>query len=268
MRNRMLVVCMATVLSGYISGCGAASASSTSTLENNVTMQGGQWEYVVTPDNGGTAMYLGVNLTKTNVEFNANNLVIFQPSQITLAQNTAPIECGSYSFMGLIGGTKFDGELGTPTGAFGSFSGQLSSDGQSISNGKYSGQACATIPSKVTGTLTGYTVAPLNGTFTGKLTSNTNGESVMTVSFTQKADFSVGITGTFVENGVTTSFVDVPGPDSSLISGASVSFGVDAVNVNGKSQYAGMGHWNPKGTQIDLFLSGPNEAIVGTLTKQ
>src|SRR5579871_3316033 len=157
MRNRMLVVCMAIVLSGYFSGCGAASASSTSTLENNVTMQGGQWEYVVTPDNGGTAMYLGVNLTKTNADFNANNLVIFQPSQITLTQNTGPIACSGYSFMGVIGGAKFDGELGTPTGAFGSFSGELSSNGQSISNGKYSGQGCAAIPSKVTGSLTGYT---------------------------------------------------------------------------------------------------------------
>ncbi len=175
-------------------------------------MQGGQWEYVVTPDNGGTTMYLGVNLTKTNVDFNANNLVIFQPSQISLVQNTAPISCGGYSLMGAIGGTKFDGELGTPTGAFGSFSGQLSSNGQSISNGKYSGQACTTMPSKVSGTLTGYTVAPLNGTFTGKLTSTANGASVVTVSSpTERRLLSPGITGTFVENGVTTSFADMAG---------------------------------------------------------
>ena len=268
MKNQTLVGCMAMALSGYFSGCGAASASSTSTLDNNVTMQGGQWEYVVTPDNGGTTMYLGVNLTKTNVDFNANNLVIFQPSQISLVQNTAPISCGGYSLMGAIGGTKFDGELGTPTGAFGSFSGQLSSNGQSISNGKYSGQACATVPSKVTGTLSGYTVAPLNGTFTGKLTNSAGGTSVMTVSFNQHADFSIGITGTFVENGVTTSFADMAGTDSSLISGASLAFGVDTINVNGNSQYSGMGHWNPTATQIDLYLAGANESIVGTLTKQ
>jgi hypothetical protein len=268
MRNLILVVCLIAVLLGGLSGCGSASAtSSTASSDENVIMQGGQWEYVVTPQNG-IKMYFGTNLPTTNANFSASNLVIFQPSQISLTQNIAPISCEQYSINGAIGGMEVDAKIATPTGAFASFSGQLSADGQSISNGKYTGQACTVAPSNVTGTLTGYTVAPLNGTFTGTLTSSAYGASVMTVDFEQAVAYTVKIAGTFVENGVTTSFTDMPGTDSSLISGASLFFGVDAVNVNGKSQFTGLGHMNPTGTQIDIYLGGPNETIIGTLTKQ
>ena len=90
----------------------------------------------------------------------------------------------------------------------------------------------------------------------------------MTVAFTQNSDFSVNIAGTFVENGVTTSFTNTQEPGSSAIEGASVFFGANTVNVNGKSQYSGMGHLNPTGTQMDLYFAGPNDTIIGTLTKQ
>jgi hypothetical protein len=268
MRNLTLVVCVIAVLLGGQSGCGSAGAtSSTASNAENLTMQGGQWEYVVTPQNG-IKMYFGTNLPTTNVNFSASNLVIFQASQISLTQNIAPISCEQYSINGAIGGAEVDAKIATPTGAFASFSGQLSADGQSISNGKYTGQACTVAPSNVSGTLTGYTVAPLNGTFRGKLTSSANGASVMTVNFEQSVAYTVKIAGTFVENGVTTSFTDTPGTDSSLISGASLFFGVDTVNVNGKSQLTGMGHMNPTGTQIDIYLAGPNETIIGTLAKE
>jgi len=266
MKNLIVVVCVAIVVLGCVSGCGsAASASSV----DSVTMQGGQWEYVVTPENGGITMYFGTNLPMTNADFNASNVQIFQPSQIGSTQNIAPIVCSGYSLNGAIGGTKIDGQIATSTGKFASFSGQLSSNGQAISDGKYSGQNCA-IASTATikGTLTGYTVAPLNGTFTGKLTSSADGASVMTVAFTQNSDFSVNIAGTFVENGVTTSFTNTQEPGSSAIEGASVFFGANTVNVNGKSQYSGMGHLNPAGTQMDLYFAGPNDTIIGTLTKQ
>jgi hypothetical protein len=268
MKNLILVVCVSMAILGGVSGCGSASANSgTAANEFNTVMQGGQWEFVVTPQSGIT-MYFGTNLPTTNANFDASNLVIFQPSQISLTQNVAPIVCQQYSINGAIGGTEVDAKIATPTGAFASFSGQLSSDGQSISNGKYTGQACTGLPSNVSGSLTGYTVAPLNGTFTGKLTSSTYGASVMTVNFEQSVAYTVKITGTFVENGVTTSFTDMPGTDSSLISGGSLSFGIDTVNVNGKGQYQGLAHMNPAATQLDLYLGGSNDTIIGTLTKQ
>jgi hypothetical protein len=265
MRNLTLVVCLISVFSGSISGCGSAGASST----ENVTMQGGQWEYVVTPENGGITMYFGTNLPMTSADFNANNTVIFQPSQIGAAQNIAPVVCSTYALNGAIDGTKIDGKFDTPTAAFASFSGQLSSNGQAISNGKYSGQACAvSSTANVKGTLTGYTVAPISGTYTGKLTSNSFGADVMTIAFTQNPDFTVNITGTSVENGVTTSFTNVTGTGSSFIVGGTVLFGANTVNVNGKSQFSGMGHLNVSGTQLLLQIDGPNDSAVGTLTKQ
>ena len=42
MKVLSLVVCLAI----FIAGCGSGSTA------NNVVMQGGQWEYVVTPENG------------------------------------------------------------------------------------------------------------------------------------------------------------------------------------------------------------------------
>jgi hypothetical protein len=258
----MLMVCLAVVAAG----CGSAAASSGSTAEN-VTMQGGQWEYVVTPENGGTTMYFGTNVPTSNSTFDVNNVAIFQPSQISLTQNTGPVACETYALNGKIGGSKIEGQFDTPTGDFASFSGQLSGDGKSISDGKYSGRNCDR-SSKIEGTLTGYTVAPLNGTFTGNLTSDTQGSDIMTITFTRNPDKSVSIAGTFVEKGVTTSFVGMNGDSTALFTGASVFFGANTANVNGNSQFSGMGHSNPAATELTLQINGPNEQAIGTLKKQ
>ena len=74
MRNLTLVVWLAIVISG-LWGCGPAGASS----NENVTMQSGQWELVVTPDNGSTTMLLDANLSGTNAQVSATNAQIFQP---------------------------------------------------------------------------------------------------------------------------------------------------------------------------------------------
>jgi hypothetical protein len=264
MRNLTLVVCLVAVFSGCVSGCGSAAASS-----ENVTMQGGQWEYVVAPENGGITMYFGTNLPMTSANFNTNNTVIFQPSQIGSTQNIAPVVCETYALNGAIDGAKIDGKFNTPTAAFASFSGQLSANGEAISNGKYSGEACAIASTaKIKGTLTGYTIAPISGTFAGKLVSSSYGADVMTVAFTQNPDFSVNFAGTSVENGVTTSFTNTTEAESSIIVGATVLFGANTVNVNGKSQFSGMGHLSPDGTKLLLEIDGPNDSAVGTLTKQ
>jgi len=174
------------------------------------------------PEDGGITMYFGANLPTTSAAFNASNAAIFQPSQIALTQNIAPIACQGYLISGTINGTKIAGLFDNMVAGtnFASFSGQLSPNGQAISDGKYSGQKCGGNPSNVSGTLTAYTVAPLNGTFTGTLTSNPFGSDTMTVAFTQNPDFSVNVMGTFVENGVTTTFVNDPG--GSIIVGGSL----------------------------------------------
>lgn len=62
------------------------------------------------------------------------------------------------------------------------------------------------------GTFTGYTVEPLNGTFLGTLTSSLYGADVVTVSFTQNPDYTLSVTGTSVENGLTTAFTTLAHP--------------------------------------------------------
>ena len=269
MRKLTVVVCLGMVVLGCVSGCGSAGASSTSgnSLAENVTMQGGQWEFAVTPDSGGVAMFFGANLPMTSVNFSPNNTVIFEPSQITLTQNVAPIVCQGYSISGVIGGTKIEGQFTTETSELASFSGLLSPNGEAISDGKYSGQTCGST-SKVHGTLTGYTVPPVSGTYTGKLSSSVYGSDVITVAFTQNADFSLNVMGTLVENGVTNTFTNETGPGMSYVEGGSIFFTADTLNVNGKSKFSMMGHLNPAENQFDVYLSGANETAIGTLTKQ
>jgi hypothetical protein len=59
MKKQALVVCLCVLLSG----CGSGGPGST---QNNVRMQGGQWEYVVVPENGAIPMYVEMNLPTTN----------------------------------------------------------------------------------------------------------------------------------------------------------------------------------------------------------
>jgi len=73
----------------------------------------------------------------------------------------------------------------------------------------------------------------------------------MTVAFTQNPDFSVNVMGTFVENGVTTTFVNEPG--GSIIVGGSLFFGAKTVNVNGNAAFQALGHLNPAATQLTNY---------------
>jgi hypothetical protein len=143
MRKVMLVVCVAVVILG-ISGCGSAGASST----ENVTMQSGQWELVVAPDNGSTTMLLDANLSGTNAQFSATNAQIFQPSQIGLVDSTSPIYCSSLNIDANVKKNNLRANLEWAAateslGHFGDLSGELAANGQSISNGNYSGGICS-----------------------------------------------------------------------------------------------------------------------------
>jgi len=88
----------------------------------------------------------------------------------------------------------------------------------------------------------------------------------MTVAFRQNPDFTVNVMGTFVENGVTTTFVNDPG--GSIIVGGSLFFGANTVNVNGNAAFQALGHLNPAATQLTIFIQAANETAIGTLTKQ
>lgn len=262
MKNTTLLVCICVLLVG----CGSAGSGSTA---NNMAMQGGQWEYVVTPESGGMAMYVDSNVPGgTNLNFSGSNSVLINPAYIT--QGPGPILCEGYAMSGNIEGGKVDAQFITvpDSRSFATFSGQLAPSGQSISAGKYSGGTCSVgNPTTVKGTLTGYTVAPLNGTFTGTLTSNLYGADVVTISFSQNPDFSVNTTGAYVENGVSTSFVNVTG----RVVGAALSVGGSAANVNGNSQFTAVGHLNPAATQLTIVFIGvqnDSEVATGVLTKQ
>lgn len=272
MKNRALVVCLAVCLAG----CGAGQMVSTA---KNVVMQGGQWEFVVVPDNGAITMDVDANLPATNLQFSGTNALIFQPSQIPLmAGSTSPVYCSSFNINGVINGGGMSGKMswGDPAVHFANFSGDLAANGQSISNGTYSGEACnvrngpGNPGPQMKGTLTGYTIAPVNGTYSGTLTSSLHGAEVVTFVISQNADFSLNMTGTSVENGVSTTFVPTAQPLANIVFGATVYLAGSAASANGSNNFTFAGHLNPTATQLTVAVMtlGPSETLSGTLTKQ
>jgi hypothetical protein len=277
MKNASLVVCLGM----FMLGCGSGNMVNAA---KNVVMKGGQWEYVVTPDTGGNALNFEANVPGTNLQFNGTNAVLFYPSQVGLTgPTTTPIYCSPFAFDGEIEGDTVKGNFdwANTTERFANFSGALAADGQSISNGTYSGQSCANGDSPGTpkpnfkGTLTGQTIAPANGTYSGTLTSSLFGADVVTFVITQNPNFSLNISGTSVENGVTTTFALLPqSPVSSgskgVVTGATVAWSGSAENVNGSQSFSFSGHLNPTATQLTatIFQVGPNETVTGTLTRR
>lgn len=271
MRIQTLVVCLVV----FLAGCGSGGSGSNL---NSVTMQGGQWEYVVVPENGTIPMYIDVNLPKTNGAVEASNGVIFQPSEIDLPNQTGPIYCGDFNLNANITDSMLNGKFswGQPASHFANFSGELAANGQSISKGTYTGEICLddTGPGiggpQVQARLTGYTVAPVSGTFTGTLNSNLYGADVVTLTITQNPDFSLNVAGTSVENGVTTTLVPNAQQMSNIVIGATVYLQGSSKNVNGSDTFSFNGHLNPTATQLTVTVMnyGPNESVTGALTKE
>jgi hypothetical protein len=273
MKKQTLVVCLAV----FLGGCGSAGSSSTA---NNVTMQGGQWEYVTVPENSTIPMYIEANLPSTNVAFSVGNIRFFQPSEIDLPNATAPIFCDNLSMNATIGGTTLSGKFSAPPSNFANFSGELVANGQSISSGTYSGGTCSEAPPapfngpQVRAKFTGSTIAPVNGTFTGTLNSNLHGPDVVTLTITQNPDFSLNFSGTSVENGVTSDLIPFTGQENTLVIGAIVYLGGSAININGSNSFSFTAHLNTNATQMTItsMYFGPetpgSESLTGTLTKQ
>jgi hypothetical protein len=274
MKTATLVVCLGMV----VGGCGSGNMVNAA---KNVVMKGGQWEYVVTPNSGGATLNFEANVPGTNLQFNGTNAMIFYPSQVGLTSSTTtPIYCSPFAFNGEINGDALKGNFdwADTSERFASFSGELAADGQSVSNGAYSGQSCAggdgpgTPKPDFKGMFTGQIIAPVNGTYSGRLTSSLFGTDVVTFVITENSDFSLSISGTSVENGVTTMFASLPqapAPQAS-VTGANVGWGGTAENVNGSQNFTFSGHLNPTATQltVTIFQVGSNETVTGTLTRQ
>jgi hypothetical protein len=269
MKTLKLVVCLAI----FLGGCGSDMGSTA----NNVTMQAGQWEYLVVPENGVIPMYIEANLPGTNGPVTGTNLQIFQPAEEVMAPyQSGGLYCGNFNLNGSISDNSLSGKLswGEPASHFANFSGELAPNGESISKGRYSGQACLFDVGPghpgphVQGALVGYMIAPVNGTFTGTLDSSLYGADVVTLTITQNSDFSLNVAGTSVENGVTT--VLIPAPQNSVVFGATVAIMGAAKNVNGSQAFSMEGHLNPTSTQLTIATMsfGGTETVTGTLTKQ
>jgi hypothetical protein len=267
MKNMTLAVCLAMC----VAGCGSGRAA------NNVVLQGGQWEFVVTPDNGGITMDIDANLPGTNFNFGGTTATIVQPSQIGVVGSTAPIFCTPFNINGTINGNGLSGKMnwGDTTQHFASFTGDLAADGQLISNGTYLGGACSVSDGPGTpgpefkGTFMGRTIAPVNGTYSGTLNSSLSATDLVTFVITQNADFSLNMSGMSVENSVSTTFMPAAQPLSSAVMGATVYLNGKAMNVNGSNDFTFSGHLNPTATQLTVAtMNVGNETVSGTLTKQ
>jgi hypothetical protein len=274
MKTATLVVCLGMA----VWGCGSGNMVN---VAKNVVMKGGQWEYVVTPNSGGATLNFEANVPGTNLQFDGTNAMIFYPSQVgATTPSTTPIFCSPFAFNGEINGDTVKGSFdwGDSSERFANFSGELAADGRSISNGTYSGQSCAdgdgpgTPKPNFKGAFTGQTITPVNGTYSGTLTSSLFGADVVTFLIMQNSDFSLNISGTSVENGVTTTFALLPqsSEPQALVTGANVSWFGTAENVNGSQTNSFFGHINPTATKltVTIFQVGSNETVTGTLTRQ
>jgi hypothetical protein len=268
MKIQTLVVCLAI----FLTGCGSGSGSTA----NNVTMQGGQWEYVVVPENGTIPMYIEMNQPQTNASLSATNGLIFVPSEVGLPDQNGPIYCDNFSMNGAVSDGTLSGQLSWGQSHFANLSGEVAANGQSVSKGTYHGSVClndvspVSAGAQVKGTLIGYTIAPVNGNFTGTLNSSLYGADVVTLSITQNSDFSLNVTGTSIENGVTTALIINSALQGNSVSGATASISGTAQNVNGSQPFAITGHLNPAATQLTIAYMnfGANETVTGALTKQ
>jgi hypothetical protein len=92
----------------------------------------------------------------------------------------------------------------------------------------------------------------------------------VTFSIVQNPDFTLKVSGTVVENGVTSALVPSATPMASSVFGATISIGGLANNINGSNPFDFSGHLNSESTQITITNMdiGPNENFAGALTQQ
>jgi hypothetical protein len=258
---------LAVVLCAVLAACGGTTSGSSggNSGATNATMQAGQWEFVVTPTNGGPAQYLEANLADSG---NGVFSTVFNTEGYSAANGG----CVNFSVSANISGNSLTGSVSSGGSTTGTFSATAASNGQSVSKGSYSGES-PDCDSAGTFTFTGYTVAPLNGTFTGTL-SGENGPDQITISVAQNANFGITASGTSVQAGVTSQLAITPdgtptdntGGYSNVI-GALLEVNGTATNANGSESFQVVGRFNASGTQIQILAFG-SDVETGTLTKQ
>jgi hypothetical protein len=272
---------LAVVLCAVLAACGGAGKSTSGNGGGgggggNVTMQAGQWEFVITPSNGAAPFYVEANLTDSGngVFASVSNTNLYQPQTI-VGGSIGTGFCGNFTFNGDISGNALTGNLNGGAIQNATFSAVVGANGQSVSGGSYTGGSCDFDSGTTTGTFTGYVVAPLSGTFAGTLTSNIYGPDQVTVSITQSANFEITVSGTSLENAVTTTLSISSGcvfsSNECAVIGAIVDYSPGtATNVNGSSTFAADGHFNATGTQLTIRVSDSStgELTTGTLRKQ
>jgi hypothetical protein len=277
---------LAVVLCAVLAACGGTSSGSNNGNGGgggNVTMQAGQWEFVVTPSNGDAPFYVEANLTDSGAGVFASdsNATLYQNKTVDVGPTTISAAFCGVALNGNISGSALTGSLVFVAGGaapLGTFSATIAADGQSISAGSYTGGTCGFVTGS-TGTLTGYIVAPLNGRFAGTLTSNEYGPDQVSVSIAQNATFGITASGTSVENANTTALTVSPGESgcgvgtvcSNVIGAIVIASGGVATNVNGSSTFQVAGHFNTTATQLAIQVqyqgSSAVELTTGTLTK-
>ena len=110
---------------------------------------------------------------------------------------------------------------------------------------------------------------PSMGPSRGILNSSLHGSAIVTFSITQNPDFTLKVSGTIVENGVTSTLVPTDVPSNTSVLGATVNIGGLAININGSNPFGFIGHLNPEATQITItnMSIGTNENVTGALTE-
>jgi hypothetical protein len=274
-----LVLCAALSACGTAGGNGGGGNSGGGGNGGGGTqMQAGQWEFVVTPNDGSDMFYVEANLTPSGETVFAAvaNTGIYQQQTFT-GEGIGAGFCSNQTLNGNISGDTLTGNTNDGgSSSYATFSATIAANNQSVSGGTYTGGSCGFDGSTTTGTLTGYVVAPLNGTFTGTLTSSLYGPDQVSIVITQNSGFDFTVSGTSVEDGES-STISVPlgssnggANDYSNVIGATINAYGTTTNINGTSNFQAVGHFNPAGTQLAIRTldTKTGEVNTGTLTKQ
>jgi hypothetical protein len=272
---------LAIIFCVALAGCGVSSSGSGPNSTNNATMQQGQWEFAIAPNNS-NPVYLDANLIVSSASNSGSGDDVSSTAFNTLLfVNGGAIanglfgSCTNLAINGTLSGNTLTVFLISPGSSApnnGSFSGTISNNGLSVSNGSYSILGmCGFAPANTGGTITGYTIAPVNGTFSGTLTDAFGNMNSVVMQMSQNSNFGITASGTSTASGVITNLSIAPNVGNggfSNVIGATIQATGTGTNISGNSQFQVFGHFNPAATQITLgFLSG-NVWKTGVLTKQ
>jgi hypothetical protein len=285
---------LALVLCAVLAACGASSKSTSGNGGGgngggggnppppppppppNVTMQAGQWEFVV--NNG--LYYVEANVTDSGGAISSivYNTQVFNPAQ-EVASAPPGVDCGNVEMSGAISAYSLTGSLESGNNPIMNFTGSVDSTGQSVLGGTSSApnEVCGVFNSEVSGgTFTGYTVPPFNGTYTGQITSWPSGTSplTLTLTLTQSPNFVIGGSGQWGTE--TLVFPNSPAGNNVYSGVIGATFTLEGTFANGSYAAQIQGHANSDGTQVAvnfLYSSPPLSLtggtwLTGTLTKQ